>query len=207
MFVLGGPGAGKGTVCERLLQDPRVGPALRHLSAGQLLREEIARGTVEGARLAQIILAGGIVSSHVTVRLLRAAMAAAPPPSDGSTSAVAAESLLWLIDGFPRNMENVQEYELQVGADPLAVLNLTCSYDVIKQRIMARARTSGREDDTLEVLEKRLLTFEREATPVLDHYRRKKLLVSIDSSPSQEQVAFAAREVVRGLVGLGVRKK
>ena len=91
VFVLGGPGAGKGTNCARIVSDF----GWIHLSAGDLLRAERSSGSELGEMIESIIKEGKIVPSEVTVRLLRQAM---------EKSAAGAG---FLIDGFPRNQENL----------------------------------------------------------------------------------------------------
>lgn len=89
MFVLGGPGSGKGTQCERLAANLPVA----HFSAGDLLREHQKSGTEEGNMIATMIKEGKIVPAEVTVRLLESAMQKAMKEK-GITS--------FVIDGFPR---------------------------------------------------------------------------------------------------------
>ena len=96
-FVMGGPGSGKGTQCEKLTQNY----GMVHLSAGDLLRAEVKSGSAEGKKIAKIIEEGKIVVSETTVGLLRKAMS----QSDGP----------FLIDGFPRSMSNLQAFEAELG--------------------------------------------------------------------------------------------
>ena len=96
-FVMGGPGSGKGTQCEKLIQNY----GMVHLSAGDLLRAEVKSGSAEGKKIAKIIEEGKIVVSETTVGLLRKAMS----ESDGP----------FLIDGFPRSMSNLQAFEAELG--------------------------------------------------------------------------------------------
>ena len=96
-FVMGGPGSGKGTQCEKLTQNY----GMVHLSAGDLLRAEVKSGSAEGKKIAKIIEEGKIVVSETTVGLLRKAMS----QSDGP----------FLIDGFPRSMSNLHAFEAELG--------------------------------------------------------------------------------------------
>ena len=92
-FIMGGPGAGKGTQCARLLEWYN----LVHLSAGDLLRAEVASGSEVGRKIRAVIDEGKIVTSETTVGLLTAAMAGRPGP--------------FLIDGFPRSLSNHATFE------------------------------------------------------------------------------------------------
>jgi UMP-CMP kinase len=94
VFVLGGPGAGKGTQCTNIVRDF----GFEHLSAGDLLRAHMKSGSPDGNMVAEMITQGQIVPSEVTVNLLLAAMAASGKQK-------------FLIDGFPRNTENRDAWE------------------------------------------------------------------------------------------------
>jgi UMP-CMP kinase len=91
IFVLGGPGSGKGTQCEKLTSE--FGKDVAHFSAGDLLREHVKSGSKEGNMVAEMIKNGQIVPAEVTVGLLKDAM-----ERSGKTRV--------LIDGFPRNDSN-----------------------------------------------------------------------------------------------------
>ena len=98
VFVLGGPGAGKGTQCSNIVNDF----GFVHLSAGDLLRAHMKSGSEDGNMVAEMIKNGQIVPSVVTVRLLLDAMKASSKER-------------FLIDGFPRNKENRDAWEAPAG--------------------------------------------------------------------------------------------
>jgi adenylate kinase family enzyme len=97
-FVLGGPGAGKGTQCARIVE--QLG--YTHLSAGDLLRAERTSGSAQGAMIDGYITEGKIVPVEVTITLLLSAIEAS-----GGTH--------FLIDGFPRNTNNLSGWQATVG--------------------------------------------------------------------------------------------
>jgi UMP-CMP kinase len=139
VFVLGGPGAGKGTQCQLLSDNLHWA----HLSAGDLLRAERQK---EGSELADIInsniSAGKIVPSEITVQLIKNAMVDLRKTS-GQTK--------FLIDGFPRSEGNVNAWKEVVGgaADVELVLFFECPEDVLTSRLLERGKTSGRSDDSI----------------------------------------------------------
>ena len=96
--MLGGPGAGKGTQCANLVSDY----GFVHLSAGDLLRAERDSGSPDGEMITQFINEGKIVPVEVTVNLIKKAMA----QSGGSK---------FLIDGFPRNQNNLEGWFTTMG--------------------------------------------------------------------------------------------
>ncbi|GLC41202.1 hypothetical protein PLESTB_001527300 [Pleodorina starrii] len=152
VFVVGGPGSGKGTQCDLISRDFHV----PFFSAGELIRSLIASGCPEGKQLQDIILQGQIIPSEVTVGLLQKAMA-------GTSSDTV------LIDGFPRNTENRTVWQSQVGYDCEMVLLFDCPDEVMLQRL--RGRDQGRPDDNEETIRKRVQNFKSQMAPVLDHYR------------------------------------
>ena len=94
VFVIGGPGCGKGTQCKRIAQQF----GYTHLSVGELLRQEINSGSETGSMIQKIMKEGKLVPSDVTVRLLQQAMQGM-------------DNDKFLIDGFPRSEENVKTFE------------------------------------------------------------------------------------------------
>lgn len=130
VFILGGPGSGKGTQCELIVKKFNY----VHLSAGDLLREERRTpGSEFGEVIQKRIDNGQIVPSEITVSLLKKAM-------EKSSSSK------FLIDGFPRNMENYDVWEKIVGeaANVPFVVNFECSEETLEKRLLKRSETSGR---------------------------------------------------------------
>ena len=110
---------------------------MTHLSAGDLLREEVASGSDTGQSIERIITAGKIVPSDVTVGLLQAAMAGAPGP--------------FLIDGFPRSLSNLHAFDEAVGRCAF-MLFLELGEAEMESRLIKRGATSGRSDDNAETI-------------------------------------------------------
>lgn len=182
VFVLGGPGAGKGTQCSKIVE--RFG--FVHLSAGDLLREERAReGSEVGALIEDYIRNGKIVPVEVTCSLLDAAMA-----KSGKTK--------FLIDGFPRNQDNLDGWERQMSnkVDFQFVLFFNCSEDICVNRCLSRGQSgSGRSDDNMESLKKRIQTYNNDSLPIIKHFVDLGKVKQIDASPSADEV-FAKVEQV-----------
>ena len=157
VFVLGGPGAGKGTQCARLAE--RMG--FVHLSAGDLLREERARGGPKAELIESIIRDGGLVPVEISVGLIHAAMTAS-----GATK--------FLVDGFPRNQDNVDGWQRVVG--DAAVVDAVLVFDVpdskMTARLLERGKTSGRSDDNEETIRKRLRSHAELTVPIIEHYSK-----------------------------------
>lgn len=150
IFVLGGPGSGKGTQCAKIAEKYNF----LHLSAGDLLRKEAEE---KGGELAEIMKQGQLVPQEVTIGLLKKAMI------DN------VDSKGFLIDGFPREMTQGETFEKEV-ASPKLVLSYTCPNDILVERLLERGKHSGRVDDNEESIKKRLELFHGVSKPVIDRY-------------------------------------
>jgi len=170
VFVLGGPGSGKGTQCSRIANDY----GFVHLSAGDLLRAEIQSGSKDGATIAGMIREGKIVPQEITMRLLRAAMDARP-------------GCRFLIDGFPRALGQMTAFEEMVGHCKM-VLFFDAPDDVLTERLLKRGQTSGRTDDNAEAIKKRLATYHSQSVPVLTKMGQAGLVKQIDATQTPDQV-------------------
>lgn len=164
LFVLGGPGAGKGTQCEMLSNEY----GMKHLSAGELLREEINSGSANGKLIDGYLKEGKIVPVKITLDLLREKM---------ETTACNR----FLVDGFPRNWDNVQGWEscMTEVCDIEAVMFIDCPEEELERRLLSRGKTSGRSDDNLTTARKRFATFKESTMPVVEHYEGLKKLVRV----------------------------
>jgi UMP-CMP kinase family protein len=177
VFVNGGPGAGKGTMCELL--DEQLG--WTHLSAGDLLRAERKKGGPQAALIESYIKDGKIVPVEITVNLLKDAMDAEYKKSGKNN---------FLIDGFPRSPENVAGWEKVVGEDAnvLFMLFFECPLPVLEERILKRAKWTKRSDDNVESLRKRFHTFKQETMPVVDFYSEQGKCIYVDTSEPRDHV-------------------
>ena len=173
MFVLGGPGAGKGTMCE--LAEAQLG--WTHLSAGDLLRAERAREGPNAALIEEYITAGKIVPVVITVKLLQDAMAEVTK---------ATRKVNFLIDGFPRSLENWNGYKevfsITNNSKMPTMLFFECPFSVLEKRVLGRAEFSGRSDDNVESLRKRFNTFKEETMQTVNVFRQAGKCVEVDSS-------------------------
>lgn len=188
LFVLGGPGAGKGTQCARLVKDYHF----THLSAGDLLRAEQDRpGSQYGALIRDCIKNGAIVPMEVTVALLENAM---------RDTINASGNKKFLIDGFPRKMDQAFKFE-EVVCPAKLVLFYDCPEAEMEKRLLERGKTSGRADDNAESIRKRFRTFVETSMPVVDHYEAENRVVKVDSTPTPDQVYADTQEKLRKVLG------
>ncbi|WIA23697.1 hypothetical protein OEZ85_000388 [Tetradesmus obliquus] len=178
VFVLGGPGSGKGTQCERIVA--KYGHT--HLSAGDLLRDEVKSGSELGKQCEAIMKEGKLVPMEVIIGLLRAAMVR----SGGSS---------FLIDGFPRALDQAEMFERMVKPAEL-VLAFDCPEEVMEARLLKRGETSGRSDDNTATIRKRFETFVSQSLPVIAHYEQLGKCHRISAVPPPEEVFEAVQAAI-----------
>jgi len=174
LFVLGGPGAGKGTQCTKIIENSKQ---WAHISAGDCLRAERNNpDSKDGAQINACIKEGKIVPVAITVKLLQKAMAA----TEGKK--------YFLIDGYPRNLDNVTGWNENVGdnADVVGVLFYDATEEELGKRLMGR--NEGRDDDNAEVIKKRFVTYMNDTKPIVDLYKGKNQVIAIDGMMSIDEV-------------------
>ncbi len=189
VFVLGGPGAGKGTQCTLLSTNLGWG----HLSAGDLLRAERKSGSSLAAIINNKISAGAIVPSSITVRLIKNAMEELHREKNITK---------FLIDGFPRSKENVDVWNEQMDAEETVVefvLHLECLEHTMTERLLERAKTSGRDDDNLETIRSRFKTHRESTQPIIDYYKEKDMVKEVEAHGTVEEVYAEVEPLFKGL--------
>ncbi|KAI9359040.1 adenylate kinase-domain-containing protein [Pilaira anomala] len=182
VFVLGGPGAGKGTQCTNIKRDYDF----VHLSAGDLLREEQQReGSQFGELIQSYIRDGLIVPMEVTIALLENAMKEIIEKE---------KKTRFLIDGFPRKMDQATRFESTV-VESKFVLYFSCGEEELTKRLLKRGESSGRIDDNMESIQKRFQVFKESSYPVIEALRAKNKVRQIDSEKSIEDVYTEVKRV------------
>jgi len=175
VLVVGGPGSGKGILCDRMAQECNA----VHLSSGEMLREEIKKGTPLGFEVKDIIERGELVSSALMTALIRRRMRDYP-------------GRRVLLDGFPRSLENALDFADLIGKPELA-LHLNCDDTILMERILMRAKeqskNGGRSDDNIETALRRLRNYHKAQKPTMDWLREQHIpIVNLDVSGTPESV-------------------
>ena len=175
VFILGGPGSGKGTQCANIVKDF----GYEHLSTGDLLREEVKKGGELAEKLDKVMSQGQLVSSALLVELLKKVM-----------KERGWEKKKFLLDGFPRNQENIDEWNKQIGSEAHIkfVLFFDVNKETMKERLLKRGLESGRADDNEATIIKRFETFEKESVPIVKVYEKQKKVKRIDASKTVDEV-------------------
>ncbi|KAF4519865.1 hypothetical protein B566_EDAN005203 [Ephemera danica] len=182
IWVLGGPGSGKGTQCERIVA--KYG--FTHLSSGDLLRAEVASGSPRGKQLNAAMERGELVPLVVVLDLLKEAMVSRLANSKG-----------YLLDGYPREAAQGEQFEREVAPCSL-VLFFSASDATLTERLLRRGESSGRVDDNAETILKRLNTFHQHSRPVVQQYATKCKEINAERAP--EEIFKEVEATIDGLL-------
>lgn len=157
-IILGPPGTGKGTQAKMLAG--RLN--LKHISSGELIRDEIKKGTKSGKLFESIISKGELLPDAMINNFLLIKI-------KGD----------YILDGYPRTVEQAKFLEKK-GESIDFVIYLDSTKRVIIERLMKRAKIENRKDDTPEVIEKRFEIYNKETRPLLNYYKNKLIIVNGD---------------------------
>ncbi|XP_005993331.1 adenylate kinase isoenzyme 1 isoform X4 [Latimeria chalumnae] len=172
IFVVGGPGSGKGTQCEKIVA--KYG--YTHLSTGDLLRAEVQSGSERGKLLTAIMERGELVPLETVLEMLKDAMVAKADSSKG-----------FLIDGYPREVKQGEEFEKKIGP-PNLLLYIDAGAKTMTERLLDRGKTSGRTDDNEATIKKRLETYYVATEPVIAFYEGRGIVRKINAEGTVDDV-------------------
>lgn len=175
LLIMGPPGAGKGTQAVALAA--RIGGA--HISTGDIFRANVAQETELGKTAKRYMDAGEYVPDEVTN-----AMVADRLGQDDARTA-------FLLDGYPRTLDQVAKLDeilSGLGTSLDGVVALTVNEDELIERLLERAKVSGRTDDTEDVIRHRQEVYKNETEPLLAVYRERGLLIEVDGMGTPDEV-------------------
>uniref|UniRef100_UPI00358E81D6 adenylate kinase isoenzyme 1-like n=1 Tax=Myxine glutinosa TaxID=7769 RepID=UPI00358E81D6 len=172
IFVVGGPGSGKGAQCEKIVA--KYG--YTHLSTGDLLRAEVSSGSERGKKLTAIMERGELVPLETVLDMLKDAMVAHSDKAKG-----------FLIDGYPREVRQGEEFEKKIGP-PTLLLYIDAAEETMIKRLLKRGETSGRSDDNEETIRNRLGTYYSATKPVIGFYEKRGIVRKINSEGTPDGV-------------------
>ena len=199
LILLGAPAAGKGTQARKLI----AYYGLAYISTGDMLREEVAKGTELGLQAKEIMASGGLVSDELIIAMVKERIT-----QDDCKNG-------FILDGFPRTEVQAEKLEHIIGKPDKAVY-IKVEDDVLLERLTARetcpkcgaiynkihapSKVAGicdecgegltqRKDDTLEAGKNRIKTFHEQTEPVVDFYRNEGILFEVDGLGGAEKVS------------------
>jgi adenylate kinase len=183
---MGPPGAGKGTQA-RFVADHFGVPAI---STGDIFRANVSQGTPLGVEAQRFMDAGEYVPDEVTNKMVRNRI-----DEDDATPG-------FLLDGYPRTLAQVTELDGMIsftGHRLDAVVVLTVDPEELVQRLLQRAQTDGRADDTEDVIRRRQEVYTEQTEPLIEVYRERGILIEVDGMGEVTDVTsrvFDALDVV-----------
>jgi adenylate kinase len=183
IVILGPPGAGKGTQAELIAADTGV----PHINTGDMYRAAVAAGAELGARVKPYMEKGELVPDDLTIAVVRERLAQ-PDTAEG-----------FVLEGFPRTLPQAEALDeiLAVAERGLSVvLHFQLSEEVAEQRLLKRALEQGREDDTPEIIHRRMETM-RIPDELVEYYRAKGILVGIHAERTIEEVFAEVQQVLQ----------
>jgi len=176
LILFGPPGSGKGTQSEKLIA--RYG--FKHLSTGDILRNEIRNGTALGLEAKSLMDQGQLVPDAVVIGMIRTALDQNPDVNG------------FLFDGFPRTNAQADALDALLAEKHTAigvVLALQVSKSELIKRLLNRGLTSGRSDDVNEaVIGSRIEEYERKTAAVADHYKKLNKVVYVPGEGSVDEI-------------------
>ena len=182
LILMGPPGAGKGTQASHVAEQFGI-PAI---STGDIFRENVSKGTELGVKAGEYMDAGEYVPDDLTNLMVRNRI-----DEDDATPG-------FLLDGYPRTLAQVEELDGMIkytGHELDAVVVLTVDPEELVQRLLQRAETDGRSDDTEDVVRRRQEVYAEQTEPLIEVYRERGLLHEVDGMGEVDEVTkriFAA---------------
>lgn len=186
LILLGPPGAGKGTQAHMLEERLNI----TQLSTGDMLRAAVKEGSTVGKIAKDIMERGDLVPDELVVNIISDRVDA-PDCTNG-----------FILDGFPRNVTQAQALDKMLTEKNIAldcVVELEVDDEILIDRIEMRAsETEGgpRADDNAEALKIRLDVYHSQTAPLIDYYRERGVLKSVDGMAAIKSVAAQIEEVL-----------
>ena len=179
LIFLGAPGAGKGTQAQTLALHWHI----PHISTGDILRGAMKERSPLGIKAQSYVDRGELVPDQLLLDIMEERLSQ-PDAQSG-----------WILDGFPRNVNQASFLEQllqKLTQDSVRAVNLDVPDEVLVSRLLGR----GRADDTEEVIRRRLEVYREQTLPLIDFYRDRQQLMSINGNQPLEKVTADLQELL-----------
>ncbi|MGI6224216.1 MAG: adenylate kinase [Prevotella sp.] len=160
IVIFGAPGSGKGTQSEKLIE--KYG--FKHISTGDVLRNEIKNGTELGKTAKSYIDEGKLIPDDLMVNILASVYDSFGKNHEGV-----------IFDGFPRTIPQAEALKKMLsdrGHKVAAMIELQVPEEELMKRLLRRGKESGRSDDNEETIKKRLNVYHTQTAPLIDWYEK-----------------------------------
>lgn len=187
LVLFGPPGAGKGTQSQKLIEKYQ----LIHLSTGDILRNEISKGTTLGLEAKKLMDEGKLVPDEVVIGMISNKLTENPNVKG------------FIFDGFPRTVAQAEALDalLQKHNEQIAgMISLEVNEDELEKRLLLRGKDSGRADDANpEIIRKRIAEYQSKTTPVANFYKEQGKLNTVYGIGSIDDIFKKISEVIEKL--------
>ncbi|MBQ8064841.1 MAG: adenylate kinase [Prevotella sp.] len=187
IVIFGAPGSGKGTQSDLMIAHYGLG----HISTGDVLRNEIKKGTELGRLAASYIDGGNLIPDDLMVSILANVYDSFGRGHKGV-----------IFDGFPRTIPQAEALKAMLnerGDRIAAMIELDVPEDELMQRLIKRGQESGRADDNEETIKKRLVIYHQQTQPLIDWYKQEGLHHHINGHGTLERIFQDICKVVEKL--------
>ena len=187
VVIFGAPGSGKGTQSERIISEY----GLFHISTGDVLREQIAKGTELGKIADSYISKGQLIPDELMIDILSQVLDANPQAGKGV-----------IFDGFPRTIEQAKALKKMLAlreAEVDVVVGLEVEEEELIERLLKRGQVSGRSDDNLDTINKRLHVYHNQTKPLKDYYVKEGKYKQIKGTGTVENIFNSIKETISKL--------
>jgi adenylate kinase len=168
LVVLGPPGAGKGTQAVKLAKQF----ACADVATGDIFRANVAEGTELGRAAQEFMDRGDLVPDEVVIAMVMERLAERDCDSG------------FVLDGFPRTVNQAEALDrrlARLGTPLEAALSFDITEEELLRRLAGRAAAQHRADDAEQTIRHRLEVFAIKTRPLIDYYRRRRLLINVDA--------------------------
>ena len=187
VVIFGAPGSGKGTQSEKLINEY----GLFHISTGDVLREQIAKGTELGKTADSYISKGQLIPDDLMVDILAHVLDSHEECKKGV-----------IFHGFPRSIAQAEALTRML-AERQAQVDVVLGFEVEEQelidRLLKRGQVSGRSDDNLETIQKRLDVYHNQTKPLKDFYQKENKYRAIPGMGSIDDIFENIKSVIGSL--------
>ena len=187
IVIFGAPGSGKGTQSDLLIKEY----GLYHISTGDVLREQISLGTELGKIADSYISQGKLIPDDLMIDILDNVLDTHHEADRGV-----------IFDGYPRTIKQAEALDVLLAkrnARLNVVLGLEVEEEELVVRLLNRGKTSGRSDDNMETIKKRLDVYKTQTTPLKEHYMEQGKYIAIHGMGKVEEIFNRIKEAVNSL--------
>ncbi len=184
IVIFGAPGSGKGTQSDLLIEHYGLG----HISTGDVLRDEIKKGTELGKTAQSFIDKGNLIPDELMISILANVYDSFGRGHKGV-----------IFDGFPRTIPQAEALKKMLderGDKVAAMIELDVPEDELMTRLIKRGQESGRADDNEETIKKRLVVYHSQTQPLIEWYKQEGLHHHINGSGTLERIFADIQKVI-----------